>query len=108
MLWCPNGQGLHSTPFKRYNDPLEYHGSLYLEFIPLCEESPQVGASHPYKIDHNETTRVREGIETHAKARAAAQHTQAKKRAQTQRSELTTQPCAQISNKVNRMRACGV
>jgi hypothetical protein len=75
MLWRPNGQGLHSTPFKRSNDPLEYHGSLYLEFIPHCEESPQVGASHPYKIDHNETTRVREGIETHARVRVAAQHT---------------------------------
>jgi hypothetical protein len=26
MLWRPNGRGLHSTPFKRSKDPLEYHG----------------------------------------------------------------------------------
>ena len=25
-LWCPNGRGLHSTPFKWSKDPLEYHG----------------------------------------------------------------------------------
>jgi hypothetical protein len=24
-LWHPNGRGLHSTPFKRSNDQLEYH-----------------------------------------------------------------------------------
>jgi hypothetical protein len=24
-----------------------------LSSVSLCEESPQVGASHPYKIDHN-------------------------------------------------------
>jgi hypothetical protein len=24
--WCPNGRGLHSTPFKWSNDRLEYHG----------------------------------------------------------------------------------
>jgi hypothetical protein len=37
--------------------------------VSLCEESPQVRASHPYNIDHNKTARVREGIETHASAR---------------------------------------
>jgi hypothetical protein len=45
-------------------------------------ESRQVGASHPYNIDHNKTTRVREGIGTHESARVTAtQHTQVKKRA---------------------------
>jgi hypothetical protein len=48
--------------------------------VSLCEESPQVGASHPYNIDCNKTARVRDGIETHARARvAAATHTQVKK-----------------------------
>jgi hypothetical protein len=28
MLWRFNGRGLHSTPFKRSKDPLEYHGVL--------------------------------------------------------------------------------
>jgi hypothetical protein len=29
--------------------------------FPVCEESPQVGASRPYNVDHNISTRVREG-----------------------------------------------
>ena len=37
MLWRPNGRGLHSTPFKRSKDPLEYHGVFaLLIFIPLA------------------------------------------------------------------------
>jgi hypothetical protein len=53
---------------------------LFISSLSLYEESPRVGASHPYKIDHNETTTVREGIETHARARVAATtHTQVKK-----------------------------
>ena len=36
-LWRPNGRGLHSTPFKRSKDPLEYHGVLLsLYYIPLA------------------------------------------------------------------------
>jgi hypothetical protein len=51
MFWCPNGQGLHSTPLKWSTDQLEYHSSLsYLNFF-RCEESPQFGVSHPYTID---------------------------------------------------------
>jgi hypothetical protein len=30
-LWRPNGRGLHSTPFKRSKDQLEYHG-IFLPF----------------------------------------------------------------------------
>jgi hypothetical protein len=33
-LWRPNGRGLHSTPFKRSKDQLEYQSSLYLNNIP--------------------------------------------------------------------------
>jgi hypothetical protein len=81
-LWRPNGRGLHSTPFKQSNDPLKYHDFLPYSRCSLCEESPQVGASHPYNIDHNENTRVRERIETHARARVtAATRTQVKKQA---------------------------
>jgi hypothetical protein len=61
MLWRPNGRGWYSTPFKWFNDPLEYHDFLPYTCFPVCEESPQVGASHPYKVDHNKSTRVREG-----------------------------------------------
>jgi hypothetical protein len=71
-------QSLSSDPKIK----LEYHDFLPFLKNSLCEESPQVGASHPYKIDHNWTTRVREGLETHARARVAAMtHTQVKKRA---------------------------
>jgi hypothetical protein len=37
-------------------------------FFPVCEESPQVGVSHPYNKDHNESTRVRLGSNTHKSA----------------------------------------
>jgi predicted ATPase with chaperone activity len=40
--------------------------------VSLCEESPQVGASHPYNIDHNENHKSKGGKETHARARVAA------------------------------------
>jgi hypothetical protein len=37
MLWRPNGRGLHSTPFKRSKDSLEYHGVLLsFLYIPLA------------------------------------------------------------------------
>jgi hypothetical protein len=50
--------------------------------FPVYEESPQVGASHPYKIDLNENHKSKGGKETHARARIAAMtHTQVKKRA---------------------------
>jgi hypothetical protein len=70
-LWHPNGRGLHSTPFKRSNDPLEYHGFLPYSRCSLCEESPQVGAFHPYNIEHNENHKSKGGKETHARARVA-------------------------------------
>jgi hypothetical protein len=37
-------------------------------FFPVCEESPQVGVSRPYNKDHNESTRVRLGSNTHKSA----------------------------------------
>jgi hypothetical protein len=60
-LWRPNGRGLHSTPFKRSNDPLEYHDFLPYIICSLCEESSQVGASHPYNFDHNENHKSKGG-----------------------------------------------
>jgi hypothetical protein len=50
--------------------------------FPFCEESPQVGASHPYNVDHNKNNKSKGGKETHARARVAAMaRTQVKKRA---------------------------
>jgi hypothetical protein len=71
-LWRPNGRGLHSTPFKRSNDPLEYRSFLPYSWCFPCEESPQVGVSHPYKIDHDENHKSKGGKETHAKATVTA------------------------------------
>jgi hypothetical protein len=65
MLWRPNGRGLHSTPLKWSNDQLEYHGVLLSLLFPVCEESPQLGVSHPYNKNQSESSRVREGSNTH-------------------------------------------
>jgi hypothetical protein len=63
-LWHPNGRGLHSTPLKWSNDRLEYHGVLLSLLFLACEESPQLGVSHPYNKNQSESTRVREGSNT--------------------------------------------
>ena len=52
-LWWPPSvkdrtQSLSSDPKIK----LEYNGFLPFLKYSLCEESPQVGASDPYKIDH--------------------------------------------------------
>jgi hypothetical protein len=71
-------QPLSSDPKINLNTTLFF----LIADVSLSEESPQVGASHPYNIDYNKTTRVREGIEKHARARVAATTcTQVKKRA---------------------------
>ena len=49
-LWRPNRRGLQSTPLKRSKDPLEYHSVLLAFINPVCEESPQLGASRPYTL----------------------------------------------------------
>jgi hypothetical protein len=93
-LWRPNGWGLHSTPFKQSNDLLEDHDFLPYSRCSLCEESPQVGVSHPYNIDLNENHKSKGGKKPHTKARVAATthtHTNQEKSTQTQRNKFTTQ-----------------
>jgi hypothetical protein len=99
-LWRPNGRGLHSTPFKRSTDPLEYHDFLPYSICSLCEESPQVGVSHPYKIDLNENHNSKGGKETHARARVAAMtRTQVKNRAHKHSAEsLQLNKCSNLSH----------
>jgi hypothetical protein len=46
---------------------------------PVCEESPQLGASRPYNDDHKRSTEVREGRETHTTL------------------NFTAQPCTQVT-----------
>jgi hypothetical protein len=38
---------------------------FFLILFPVCEESPQLGVSRPYNKDQSESTRVREGSNTH-------------------------------------------
>jgi hypothetical protein len=75
MLWHPN-------------DQLEYHGVLLSLLFPVCEESPQLGVSCPYNKDQIESTRVREGSNTH-KSAAIRTHT-AKTWAQMNSTKFTT------------------
>jgi hypothetical protein len=63
-----------------------------LSILPICEESPQVGASRPYSDDHKRSTEVRKGKATHT--RLNPQHTHAHKsrlELKTRRREFTTQ-----------------
>jgi hypothetical protein len=50
-------QPLSSDPMINLNTMV----FLSLSTLPICEESPQVGASRPYNKDHKESTRVRLG-----------------------------------------------
>jgi hypothetical protein len=80
------------NPFQEIQWSTWIHGFLpYSQCFP-CEESPQVGVSHPYKVDHNENHKSKGGKETHAKARIATMsRTQVKIRAhKTQRNKFTT------------------
>jgi hypothetical protein len=64
----------------------------FLSILPVCEESPQVGVSRPYNVDHKRSTEVREGKATHV--RLNLQHTHAHKsrlELKTRRREFTTQ-----------------
>jgi hypothetical protein len=98
-------QPLSSDPVINFNTMV----FLSLSTLPVCEESPQVGASRPYNIDHKESTRVRLG-EQHTQD-LNPQHNHAHK----PRLELknTAQGVrnsngAQITNTVNQMRGDGV
>jgi hypothetical protein len=108
-LWRPNGWGLHSTPFKWSNNQLEYHDFLPYSLLPVCEESPQVGASRLYNIDHKERTRVRLG-EQHTQD-SNTQHNHAHK-SRLELKNTTHRVCnsngAQITNTENQMRGVGV
>jgi hypothetical protein len=90
-LWRPDGRGLHSTPFKRSNDQLDYHDFLPYSLSPVCEESPKVGASRPYSDDHKRNTEVREESNTHkTRIRSTTTHTSKDLSSKVQHREFTT------------------
>jgi hypothetical protein len=66
-------QPLSSDPMIYLNTTVFY----LLSTLPVCEESPQVGAYHPYNIDHKESPRVKMG-EQHTQ-NPNSQHTHAHK-----------------------------
>jgi hypothetical protein len=88
-LWHPNGRGLHSTPFKWYKDRLEYHGSLYLNNIPLWGISTIWSLSRLTQLISNENT-SKGGIESHTWDKLAATHAHTTKETQRQHNGVTT------------------
>ena len=63
-------QPLSSEPMINLNTTVFF----FLISFPVCEESPQVGVSHPYNKYQSESTRVRMGSSTH-KSAAIRTHT---------------------------------
>jgi hypothetical protein len=71
MLWRPNEQGLHSTPFKWSKDQLQYRSFLYLNNIQLWGISTIWSLSRLTQMISNEH-KSKGGIETHTRERGAA------------------------------------
>jgi hypothetical protein len=108
-LWRPNGQGLHSIPFKWSNDQLEYHEFSFLMLSPVREESPQLGSSRLYNWWSQRSTEVREGKATHTRLKQRAQsRTQATTWAQNTKRGVLYSNGAQVTISKNRMRENGV
>jgi hypothetical protein len=63
-------QPLSSDPMIHLNTTVVF----FLILFPVCEESSQLGVSRPYNKDQSESTRVREGSNTH-KSTAIGTHT---------------------------------
>jgi hypothetical protein len=57
-LWCPKGQGLHSTPLKRSYDQLESHNLPYLDISLLARISTRWSFLQLYKIDGSYNSQV--------------------------------------------------
>jgi hypothetical protein len=88
---------------------LEYHDFLPLQSFPVCEESPQVGASRPYNVDHNKSTRVREGEKHTQELESQQSHAHKSRDEHTNTTQgVHDSRSAQISNMMVRMRVCGV
>jgi hypothetical protein len=92
------GQGLHSIPLKWSKDQTWVPRlSSFSQVFPLWEP-PQVGVSHPYKIDHNSTTRISEGMKPHTRQTYSDSCTQNKREEHKHSTtELQLNTSAQIS-----------
>jgi hypothetical protein len=97
-------QPLSSDPMINLNTT-----AFFLSLSPVCEESPQLGASRPYNDDHKRSTEVREGRATHTRLKSSAQpHTQVTTRARSTTHGVLNSIGAQIANTKNQMRGVGV
>jgi hypothetical protein len=97
-LWWPPSvkdwtQSISSDPKIK----LEYHDFLPFLKNSLCEESPQVGVSRPYKIDHKSATRAREGIEPHTWDKLAATHAHTTREKSTKTSQQSYSSCPNLN-----------
>jgi hypothetical protein len=93
MLWHPNGQGLHSTPFKWSNDQLEYHGSLsYLKSFSLWGNSTLWSLSRLTQLSSNKPQEQGGGgRDTHKRQNHSTTHTSQEKSTIYKHSGVTTQ-----------------
>jgi hypothetical protein len=77
MLWRPNGRGLHSTPFKRSKDPLEYHGVLLSFTISRLRGISTTWTLSPLQMMITKKHRSKGGRATHTRHKIRAQtHTE--------------------------------
>jgi hypothetical protein len=97
-------QPLSSDPMINLNTT-----TFFLSLSPVCEESPQLGASRPYNDDHKRSTEVREGRATHTRPKSTAQpRTKVTTRARSTTHGVCNSIGAQIANTKNQMRGVGV
>jgi hypothetical protein len=98
-------QPLSSDPMINLNTTVFF----FLILSPVCEESPQLGASRPYNWWSQRSMEVREGRATHTRLKTRAQsRTQATTRAQNTTQGVLYSIGAQVTISKNRMRENGV
>jgi hypothetical protein len=94
-------QPLSSDPMINLNTMVFF----FLRLSPVCEESPQLGASRPYNWWSQRSTEVREGRATYTRLKTRAQScTQVTTRAQNTTQGVLNSNGAQVTILKNRMR----
>jgi hypothetical protein len=98
-LWCPNKQGLHSTPLKRSYDQLECHSFPYIDYNPLARnlhKLESLAAIQKIWVTTRRTAKER-GEGAHTRTNVITQHMNQDTRAHSHKTTRTTQNVAQIS-----------
>jgi hypothetical protein len=98
-------QPLSSDPMINLNTTVFF----FLILSPVCEESPQLGASRPYNWWSQRSTEVREGRETHTRLKTRVlSRTQVTTWALSSTHGVLNSRGAQIASTKNQMRESGV